>query len=101
MSCQPCGSRYGSWCLASARRFVTTRRIVSPIRALSRATDEIARNNLNIRIPLQGPDEIRELANSFETMLARLREYRSQVESAQSTLEAKVASRTAALEVAT
>ena len=79
---------------------ITTRRAVSPIRDLARAAEEIARNNLDCRIPASGPDEIRELARSFDTMLERLREYRSHAQSTCVTLEARVADRTAELEAA-
>ena len=78
-----------------------TQRIASPIRALVRATHEIAEGNLDQEVETKKNDEINDLATAFNTMLARLRTSRVEVESYQQMLEAKVAHRTQELQEAT
>ena len=78
-----------------------TQRIASPIRALVRATHEIAEGNLDQEVDTKNNDEINDLATAFNTMLARLRTSRVEVESYRQMLEAKVALRTQELQKAT
>ena len=78
-----------------------TKRIASPIQALVRATHEIAEGNLDHGVVTTTNDEINDLASAFNTMLARLRTSRAEVESYQQMLEAKVEHRTHELQKAT
>jgi signal transduction histidine kinase/HAMP domain-containing protein len=57
-----------------------TRRIVSPIRKLSEATQAVAQGRMDVPIDILTTDEIGDLARSFEGMTHRLREFRSAVE---------------------
>ena len=56
------------------------RRIVSPIKKLRHATQDIAEGKLDSLIEIKTNDEISDLAGSFNHMLDRLREYRVEVE---------------------
>ncbi len=78
-----------------------TRRITSPILSLVDVTRGVADDKLDHHIDIRTNDEIRDLAVSFEAMLARLRAYREEVESYRRTLEKKVEERTRDLEAAT
>ena len=50
--------------------------VTRPIRALARTTAEIARGNLDIKLPLvQSHDEVGELSYAFENMRVALKEY--------------------------
>jgi two-component system, sensor histidine kinase and response regulator len=80
---------------------ILTNRIASPIQALVRATHEIAEGNLDYGVDTTTKDEINDLASAFNTMLARLRTSRAEVESYQQMLEAKVEHRTHELQKAT
>jgi signal transduction histidine kinase len=52
-----------------------SRRIVEPLRALSRAADEVAGGNYGVEVPVQrGSDEISHLSDRFSDMAARLAE---------------------------
>jgi two-component system sensor histidine kinase MtrB len=48
------------------------RRIRRPIKALSAAADELGAGELDTRVPVKGRDEVAALAESFNTMAARL-----------------------------
>lgn len=56
------------------------RKIISPIKKLRHATQDIAEGKLDSLIEIKTNDEISDLAGSFNHMLARLREYRGEVE---------------------
>jgi signal transduction histidine kinase/DNA-binding response OmpR family regulator len=71
-----------------------TRKIASPVRKLAQITREISEGNIDHRIQLSTHDEINDLANSFNIMLDRLRDYREQVQSYQLSLEEKVEQQT-------
>ena len=51
---------------------VLTRSIVAPVRRLTQAAQAVEAGNLDARAPVQGHDEIAELAHSFNTMSASL-----------------------------
>jgi GAF domain-containing protein/HAMP domain-containing protein len=79
--------------LASVIVIPLTRRIVSPIIALTEAATEIAAGDLERTVPVQRSDEIGVLAQAFNSMTARLRALIS-------TLEQRVAERTRGLQTA-
>jgi signal transduction histidine kinase/CheY-like chemotaxis protein len=78
-----------------------TRAITAPIHSLVAATGAVAEGRLDQGIEVRTSDELHELAASFDGMLQRLREYRSEVESYRRGLEEKVAQRTQQLAEAT
>ena len=51
---------------------VLTRGIVAPVRRLTQAAQAVAAGNLDARAPVQGRDEIADLAQTFNTMSASL-----------------------------
>lgn len=53
---------------------LTTRRIIRPLKALTRATFQIAQGNLTAQVNISGRDEIGQLAKSFNTMTRKLQE---------------------------
>ena len=59
--------------LAVAAGWIVTGRILRPVHRLTAAARAASEQNLSHRIALQGPrDELRELADTFDTMLERL-----------------------------
>ncbi len=79
---------------------LVTRRIASPIRELVRVTHAIADGRLDENVPAaQG--EVGDLASAFNVMVARLRQYRLEVQAYSQGLEIKVAERTLELQAAT
>jgi signal transduction histidine kinase/HAMP domain-containing protein len=59
---------------------LVTRRIISPIKRLKLATQEISDGKLDHRIEIETTDEISDLSESFNYMLKRLETYQDQVE---------------------
>jgi len=53
-----------------------TRRMLQPVSALSEATRKIGEGNFNARAHVRGNDELAQLARDFNSMAARLGEYR-------------------------
>jgi len=63
----------GATLLAAAAGWITAGRIFRPVHRLTAAARAAGEENLSQRIALQGPrDELRELADTFDTMLERL-----------------------------
>lgn len=60
--------------LGAGVAFLIGRRIRRPIKALSAAADELGAGALDTRVPVKGRDEVAALAESFNTMAARLGE---------------------------
>jgi signal transduction histidine kinase len=59
--------------LAAVAGWIVAGRILRPVRRITAAAREASERNLSHRIVLQGPrDELRELADTFDTMLERL-----------------------------
>jgi signal transduction histidine kinase/CheY-like chemotaxis protein len=77
------------------------RRISAPIGALVRATEGVARGDLDVQIEAGGSKEIAVLARAFRGMVDRLRAYRGEVQEYQRGLEQKVEERTRQLEATT
>ncbi len=59
--------------LAAVAGWIVAGRILRPVHRLTEAARAASEQNLSQRIALQGPrDELRELADTFDTMLERL-----------------------------
>ena len=56
------------------------RRVTHPLAALAQATKKIDEGELNVRVQVQGKDEVGRLAASFNHMVARLEEYTGRLE---------------------
>lgn len=52
--------------------YIISERLVSPIRAMSRAAKKFAKGQFDVRVPVRGDDEISELASAFNNMAASL-----------------------------
>jgi len=78
-----------------------TRRIIRPVRELVDVANLIAQGDFDQQVRIDTGDEVHDLADSFNAMLGRLRDYRDQVQSHQRTLEDKVSQRTHELQEAT
>ena len=50
------------------------RGIARPVQRLTRASEEVARGNLDLRVEPQGPDEVERLGRAFNRMTAQLQE---------------------------
>lgn len=85
-------------CLGIGLTMFLTRRIASPLRTLTKLTDEVTDGNFDHTVPVMTHDEVGNLAIAFNRLLAWLRTYRAQVEEYQSNLEQKVRQRTAELQ---
>jgi two-component system sensor histidine kinase/response regulator len=79
---------------------VLTRRVTAPMRALVRAAEAIGDGRLEPMEATNTNDEIGTLARAFRLMVEKLRASRDELEDYQRTLEAKVTSRTMALDAA-
>ena len=66
--------------LALAGTLLFVRRITSPLAALAQATQEVDKGELNVRVKVQGQDEVATLASSFNHMVARMEEYTGRLE---------------------
>ncbi len=62
--------------LAVTFTIAITRSILKPLRTLTRSVREVEQGNLDLAVPLTSRDELGELAEAFNAMAARLREFR-------------------------
>lgn len=62
-------------------------RLVAPIKLLEKAASEVAEGNLNVSISVKSQDEIGQLAQAFERMIAQLRDYRGYIQEISTTLD--------------
>jgi class 3 adenylate cyclase/methyl-accepting chemotaxis protein len=76
---------------------VVSRSISSPLLDLSRASQEIADGQLDVRVPIQGTKEIQSLARAFNRMADMLTDSFKQYEKVNSELELRVLQRTSEL----
>ncbi len=76
--------------------FALARMLIGPISALTRSARALGEGNLDNNVPVTSRDELGQLARTFNTMAARLREYRdamaARVVRAQRTMEATLTS---------
>lgn len=77
---------------------VISRRITSPLARLITATQGVGRGKFDQKIDLKSDDEMGVLANSFNSMLEKLKDYRNEVNQHRLNLEEKVKERTSELE---
>jgi two-component system response regulator HydG len=66
--------------LALAGSLIFVRRITGPLAELARATKKIDKGELNVRVQVQGEDEVGTLAYSFNHMVSRVEEYTRRLE---------------------
>lgn len=77
--------------------YLTTRSVVTPIQALTRASQRIAAGDLDTPIEAHGRDEIGTLAHSFDAMRARLKDLIAEIQTWNRELDARVQERTTTL----
>ena len=78
--------------------WITTRQVALPLTRLTEIASDIASGDLETPVAVQGQDEVRALSRSFESMRLRLHESLEEIEGWNRELEARVATRTLALE---
>lgn len=81
-----------------AMAWVTSRQVVRPLARLTGRARQIAEGDLSGSIALEGQDEVRRLAESFETMRGRLETSQRELAEWSTELEKRVHQRTAQLE---
>ncbi len=74
--------------------------ITNPLEILTNDAEELSRGNLDVKISVEGKDEIGLLAKNFDTMRVSIKELVSELEEINKNLEKKVAERTLDLEEA-
>ena len=55
-------------------------RIAAPIRSLSLTAQEVEKGNLDVRAPMMGTQEVRGLVTTFNSMIARIRDWQGELE---------------------
>jgi len=83
--------------LAAAVGLFVRGAVIRPLGGIARATERVARGDLDHPIPVPRSDEIGRLAASFNAMTASLREARADLQHLNENLERQVDERTAAL----
>ena len=83
--------------LVAAVAFFADRFLVRPVRALVRATERVARGDLEHRIEVNTPDELGALALSFNVMTDALKKSQGELGALMAGLERQVQERTSAL----
>ena len=73
--------------------FISGGILVKSIKKLHQATEEIARGNLDCRVNIQSGDEMEQLADSFNDMIATITEQRGPVEERSAALEKPIPGR--------
>ncbi|MHB8873425.1 MAG: sensor histidine kinase [Myxococcaceae bacterium] len=86
--------------LVAAVAFFADRFLVRPVRALARATEQVARGDLEHRIEVNTPDELGALALSFNVMTDALKKTQGELGALMAGLERQVQERTSALKQA-
>ncbi len=84
--------------LLGAGMWLTRRLALQPLRQLARAAERLGGNDLETAIQVEGPEEMRTLAQAFESMRVRLHSSRGELVALNESLEERVAQRTRELE---
>ncbi|MBI4787726.1 MAG: GAF domain-containing protein [Chloroflexi bacterium] len=80
--------------------YLTTHSVITPVQALTAATERIAAGDLDTPMEPGGRDEIGALARSFDSMRSQLRESITEIQAWNRELDTRVQERTAALAAA-
>jgi signal transduction histidine kinase len=75
--------------------YLTTRSVITPVQALTAATQRLAAGDLDTPLGMHGQDEIGALAHSFDAMRVRLKESIAETQTWNRELDARVHARTA------
>ncbi|MEW5718364.1 MAG: cache domain-containing protein [Chloroflexota bacterium] len=75
--------------------YLTTRSVITPVQALTAATQRITTGDLDTPLGMHGTDEIGTLARSFDAMRVRLKESIAEIQMWNRNLDARVQERTA------
>jgi NtrC-family two-component system sensor histidine kinase KinB len=62
--------------MAAALAYLLARSIVQPVQSLTESAQQLGEGNLDQHVPVQSRDEVGKLAEAFNKMAARLRDYR-------------------------
>ncbi|NOH04898.1 MAG: GAF domain-containing protein [Chloroflexi bacterium] len=84
--------------LLGAGAWITHKSALTPLKELSFAANRLGENDLDTAVQVGGPDEMRALSESFDSMRKRLRASRSELLDLTSTLEERVLQRTRELD---
>jgi two-component system response regulator HydG len=77
---QMAGFTLGILLLALTLTLLFVRKVTRPLAVLAEATQKIDEGELNVRVQVQGQDEVGRLATSFNHMVARLKDYTGRLE---------------------
>jgi len=92
------GFLVGALMLLGAGAWLTRKSALKPLNELARAAHRLGENDLETAIQVEGPEEMRALSESFDSMRKSLRVSRSELLELMSTLEERVAQRTRELD---
>lgn len=92
------GFLFGALILLGIGAWITRRSALEPLRELGRAANRLGENDLDSAVHVKGPEEMRALSASFDSMRKNLRASRSELIELTSTLEERVAQRTRELD---
>jgi len=70
--------------------FITTRLILQPVRVLQETAEKVSQGDLNIRSDINTGDEFQQLAETFNTMLANLKQSSDQLQSMNKNLDLRL-----------
>lgn len=92
------GFLIGALILLGIGAWVTRQSALAPLRELARAANRLGENDLDTVVQVEGPEEMRALSESFDSMRQSLGASRSELLELTSTLENRVAQRTRELD---
>ena len=88
----------GALILLGVGAWITRKSALAPLRELAQAANRLGENDLDTAVQVGGPEEMRMLSDSFDSMRKSLRASRSELLDLTSTLENRVAQRTRELD---